>query len=417
MLAKRAAAYPVYLALEAAAAVSFALVFTVNMIYQVEVVGLGPLQLVLVGTMLEAIVFLFEIPTGVVADLYSRRLSIIIGMLLIGAGFVVEGTIPRFETVLLGQVLWGLGYTFTSGATEAWIADEIGEAKAGGAYLRAAQVGQAGALLGTFASAGLGSLRLSLPIVIAGGPFVALGLALALVMPERGFRPIPAQERSTWKRMAGVFKDGVGMIRLRPALLTILAIGAIFGASSEGFDRLWTPHLLHDITLPSLGNLSPVIWFGIIRSVGMVFSLGAVEVARRRVVTTSHSSVARALLTAHGGLVIGVGIFAVTRSLPLALAMLWLIDPMRQVKGPLYTAWVNQRLETRVRATVNSMAGQVDALGQILGGPALGLLAENVSVAAAILAAALLLTPGLALFGRTLGVGDAGRAEVVPGQG
>jgi len=44
----------------------------------------------------------------------------------------------------------------------------------------------------------------------------------------------------------------------------------------------------------------------------------------------------------------------------------------------------------------------VDALGQILGGPGLGLVAENVSVAGAILAAALLLAPSLALFGRTL---------------
>jgi DHA3 family tetracycline resistance protein-like MFS transporter len=96
--------------------------------------------------------------------------------------------------------------------------------------------------------------------------------------------------------------------------------------------------------------------------------------------------------------------------------MLWVIDPLRDVKGPLYTTWVNQRLDPRIRATVNSMAGQVDALGQILGGPVLGLMAENVSVATAILAAALLLTPTLALFGRTLRVGAA-RAEAAPGPG
>jgi DHA3 family tetracycline resistance protein-like MFS transporter len=416
MLIRRAGAYPVYLAMETAAAVSFALVFTVNMVYQVEVVGLGPLQLVLVGTMLEAVVFIFEIPTGVVADVYSRRVSIVIGWLLIGAGFFVEGTIPRFEGMLLGQVLWGLGYTFTSGATEAWIADEIGEDRAGGAYLRAAQAGQVGGLAATFASAALGSLRLSLPILLGGCLFMVLGIALALIMPERGFRPATREERQTWRSMGRTLQDGVGMIRLRPALLTILVIGAIFGASSEGFDRLWTPHLLHDITLPTLGGLSPVLWFGIIRAVGMVLSLAAAEIARRRVVTTSHFSVARALLTVQAGLVASVGVFAVTRNFPLALAMLWVIDPLREVKAPLYTAWVNQRLESRVRATVNSMAGQVDALGQILGGPALGLLAEKGSVAAAILAAALLLSPGIALFGRTLRVGAA-RAEAAPGPG
>ena len=413
MFTRRPDAYRVYLAMETAAAVFFALVFTVNMVYQVEVIGLGPLQLVLVGTMLEGVIFLFEIPTGIVADLYSRRLSIIIGMFLIGAGFVLEGAIPRFAAVLLGQVLWGLGYTFTSGATEAWIADEIGEERAGGAYLRAAQAGQIGALAGTFASAALGSLRINLPIVLAGGLFACLGLTLALVMPERGFRaasrseakghlPAAPEERSTWRGMARTLREGVGVVRIRPALLTILVIGAIFGMSSEGFDRLWTPHLLHDITLPNYGGLSPALWFGIILAVGRILSLGAAEIARRSVVTTSHRSVAGALLGVQAGLVVSVAVFALTRSFPLALAMLWVIDPLRDVKAPLYTAWVNQRLEPRVRATVNSMAGQADALGQILGGPALGLLAESASVGTAILVAGLLLVPGLALFVRTL---------------
>jgi DHA3 family tetracycline resistance protein-like MFS transporter len=52
--------------------------------------------LVLVGTVLEPSVFIFEIPTGIVADVYSRRLSIIIGQVLIGLGFMVEGLFPVF---------------------------------------------------------------------------------------------------------------------------------------------------------------------------------------------------------------------------------------------------------------------------------------------------------------------------------
>jgi DHA3 family tetracycline resistance protein-like MFS transporter len=94
--------------------------------------------------------------------------------------------------------------------------------------------------------------------------------------------------------------------------------------------------------------------------------------------------------------------------------MLWVIDPLREVKDPLYKAWVNQRLEPRVRATVNSMAGQVDALGQILGGPALGVIAEAFSVGGAIFASSLLLLPTLLLFGRTLRPSGAARAEVGP---
>ena len=48
---------------------------------------LDAFQLVLVGTVQETSCFLFEMPTGVVADLYSRRRSVLIGMFLYGLGF------------------------------------------------------------------------------------------------------------------------------------------------------------------------------------------------------------------------------------------------------------------------------------------------------------------------------------------
>jgi DHA3 family tetracycline resistance protein-like MFS transporter len=97
----------------------FAAIVTVNLVYQATVVGLNPLQLVLVGTLLETVCFVFEVPTGIVADLYSRKLSVIIGVLLIGLGFTLEGLIPAFWAVMLAQIVWGIGSTFVSGAREA----------------------------------------------------------------------------------------------------------------------------------------------------------------------------------------------------------------------------------------------------------------------------------------------------------
>ena len=62
-----------------------------SIVYHLEVVQLDAFQLVLVGTVLETSCFLFEIPTGVVADLYSRRRSVLIGMFLYGLGFLMGG--------------------------------------------------------------------------------------------------------------------------------------------------------------------------------------------------------------------------------------------------------------------------------------------------------------------------------------
>ncbi|NJC98707.1 MAG: MFS transporter, partial [Anaerolineae bacterium] len=86
----------VYIFIEFSASVFFAMMFTVTSLYEATVAGLTPVQLILVGTTLEISAFVFEVPTGIVADVYSRRSSIIIGYILMGLGFLIEGLFPSF---------------------------------------------------------------------------------------------------------------------------------------------------------------------------------------------------------------------------------------------------------------------------------------------------------------------------------
>lgn len=95
------------------------IILTIHVVYRVEVAELDALQLVLLGTALEVTIFLCEIPTGIVADVYSRRLSAIIGIGLIGAGRAVEGLLPVFLVILVAQIISGVGQTFISGALDA----------------------------------------------------------------------------------------------------------------------------------------------------------------------------------------------------------------------------------------------------------------------------------------------------------
>jgi MFS family permease len=148
----------IYYAISAVSSFCFSLSFTVNIIYHATTVGLNPIQLILVGTVLESTCYVFEIPTGVVADRYSRRLSVIIGFAMIGVGIVIEGSLPVFATVLMAQVIWGIGSTFTSGATQAWIIDEIGENQAAHVLTGGQQIFVAAAFTGTLASGGLSLL-------------------------------------------------------------------------------------------------------------------------------------------------------------------------------------------------------------------------------------------------------------------
>ncbi|MBZ0286809.1 MAG: MFS transporter, partial [Anaerolineae bacterium] len=300
-------AYRVYLLMSGASALFFTLVFSVNMVYQVQTVGLTPLQLVLVGTTLEISCFLFEVPTGIVADVYSRRLSVIIGFALIGAGFMVEGLIPTFAAILVSQVLWGIGYTFTSGAKQAWITDEIGEERVGRAFMRGSQIGNIAGIIATIIGVGLGSLLINLPIVLGGVLFVALAIFLILYMPETGFKPTPTSERSSWHQMGDTLRGGFRMIRGRPVLLAIMGIGLFVGLYSEGYDRLSTAHLLESFTLPDFGGLQPVAWMGIIGIIGGLLSTAATQVVIKRFKSTENSAMARSLLIT-SGLVVG-GLF------------------------------------------------------------------------------------------------------------
>ena len=399
---KKLNAYPVYLIIESASALFFTLVFTVNMVYQVTVVGLNPLQLVLVGTMLEITVLLCEVPTGIIADVYSRRLSVIIGTFLIGAGLMLEGAIPSFAAILLAQVLWGLGATFTSGATEAWIADELGEAHAGQAYLRGAQAGQLGVLLGIGGSVSLATLQINLPILVGGGLFLGLGCFLLLAMPEHGFSPTPTEDRTSWQTMAQTMRDGAQVVRGRPVLITILIIGGIYGMFTEGFDRLWTAHVLENFTLPTFGHFEPVVWFGFIDGVAVLLSIIVTEIIGRRLHTNDHRSVAQALLAINGLLMIGVVAFGLAGNFMLALAALWVISPLREMNAPLQAAWINQGLDSKVRATVISMRSQADAFGQIAGGPVVGAFGTVFSLRTALVMAGLALLPALPLYTWTM---------------
>ena len=399
-------AYKVYLLLQGVAALIYAVIFTVNLVYQVSVAQLTLLQLVLVGTVLEATVFLFEVPTGVVADIYSRRLSVILGYFIIGLGFILEGSLPFFWAIAGGQALWGLGYTFTSGATQAWISDEIGEAAAGNAFIRGSQAGTVGALIGILVSVWLGSIRVNIPIVVGGALFMSLGLFLILVMPEAGFKPTPSEQRTSWGSMISTFQGGLRMVNRRPILYTILLIGLFYGLYSEGYDRLWTKHILENFNLPTLNGLKPVAWFGVINAVGMLLSLASTEIVRRKIDIQQHKSITGLLMLVTGVLAASLVGFAWAMDFSLALILIWLIGMARDVISPVYTGWVNQRIDSRVRATLLSMSSQVDAVGQVAGGPLLGMIGNTFSVRAAITASGLILSPVLGLFARAAGQKD-----------
>ncbi len=378
------------------ALLSFAssLIWSAMIIYQVQVVGLTPLQLILIGTTMEVTIFLFEIPTGIVADIYSRRLSFIIGVFMMGAAYVMQGAIPLFEALLLANVIWGLGYTFTSGAYDAWLVDELGQERTGEALIRSGQVGRIASLGGIILSGILGSIDLRLPILLGAGIMLATGIFLVLTMPETGFKPTPREDRTTFQNMLHTFREGLRVVRGRPALLRILMIGLFYGLYSEAWDRLWQSHLINSIGLPQFIVLPVIAWFTAIYLVETLLGIVSAEVLKRQLDMNDGRKMRTTLLGLTTVMVASLVIYGLTQNFIVGILAFFAFTVARGLTSPIYATWSNQHIDSNVRATVLSMQSQTDAIGQIAGGPPLGALGQR-SLPLAFIASAAILSPAL----------------------
>jgi DHA3 family tetracycline resistance protein-like MFS transporter len=400
-----------YLITVGAEGVIYSLFANVVNVYLATQVTKDPFQLVFIQTVFTTTLLLFEIPTGVVADVYGRRLSVIIGYVLTGIGAIVEGVFQSFELVLLAQVVWGIGFTFISGARDAWIADETGEARVGHTYMRGSQVGRAAFLIGIPISTALGTIALNLPIILAGALFILLALFLVLVMPEEGFQRIPRGERQSWRTMFGTFSESLRLMRVRPVLIAIMVISAVYGLSSSGFDNLWTVNMLENLTFPAIGDLEPVVWFGALNALVTILGMVGTEIARRRVDVESQAAIVRALMFLTGATAICMVVFGLTGIFWLAVSVYCLSITLRMTSDPIFTTWINQNTESNVRATVLSMDSQVNSLGQMIGGSTIGAMGSAISLRAALVTTGLARVPVTMLFARLVLTGRKAKGQ------
>ncbi|WP_100525567.1 MFS transporter [Mycobacteroides abscessus] len=409
-----------------ASGVITSLIYTTVTVYRVTSAGLDPIQLVLVGTVLEVAYFALQVPTGLVADTYSRKKSVVAGVIILGLAFVLEGVLPFFLAIALSQVVRALGLSLITGALEAWIADEVDEQRLSATLLRGNQLELFGGLLGTAAAGLVASISLNLPLIAGGIAMVLLGAFLAGAMQETVFegsredctesRPDVSAWRSFRDSTKTALSGAVQLIRSHPVLLSILGVVAFYGATSEGFDRLWQAHFLEDLSFPSLGRFEPVVWFSIMGVVASLLSIGVSEILRRWGKLDQSKSVVVALAVITVGLAGATVILALAGNFYLALCAYLVTAALHKAYTPVITAWVAQHVTSRIRATVLSVKDMFDATGQFAGGLAIGAVGSIAGLRAALTLAGLLLLPILVLLGiagRKV-VDDAGQSAESP---
>jgi MFS transporter, DHA3 family, tetracycline resistance protein len=378
--------------------------WVVMAVYLVQELHLSPLQLVLMGTAMEAAVFVFEVPTGVVADTYSRRLSLIIGYVGMGVAWMAVGLVSSPGAIIGLWALWGLAYTFTSGAEEAWITDEVGVENVGRVFLRGSRIQYIGSISGLILQVAIGIYSLRAGVIAGGAVTVLAGLLCLLFMPETGFRRRPRAERgSALSELRSTAANGFRYAWAAPVILLLVGVDFFTGMSSEAFDRLKEAHFLRDVGLPAVGHLDPVVWFGIFWLVGMVLGFFATGRLIKRVEHGGRQVVATTLFAVTVVEMAALLVFALTGMIGLAIVAMLAVFLARNLAMPLYTIWLNAQIrDSTVRATVLSISGQANAIGQAGGGPVLGAIGNAWGIRAALTAGALVLAPALWLYGRAI---------------
>jgi DHA3 family tetracycline resistance protein-like MFS transporter len=367
-----------------------------SMLHAIEVVILDPLKLVLVGTALELGAFLFEVPTGALADSKSRRLSVIVGFFVTGLAFIVYGLEPDFWFLIVGSFVWGIGWTFISGAHQAWLADEIGVLEAAPVYLTSQKFSAYASIIGILLAVPIAVSDLSYPILVAGLGMMFWAVAANLGMQELNFKP--ASETLTYKTVIVTFQEGLGVVRQSKVLILLIIVALIVGAFSEGFDRLNSAHLLRNFEFPRPFGFDPVVTFAVMIIGGNLISIALVNLLQPKLDLDNTQATLTLLAATTFTICCSVILFANTSWVWLAIALVVIVAPLRRISEPLEAGWINQHTHSEVRATVFSFHSQSDALGQIGGGPAVGYTARLFSIPVAITLSALLLIPAKVLY-------------------
>ena len=186
----------IYLTLTLLATASASLIWGINTLFLLHA-GLSIFEVFVANAAFTAAMALFEIPTGVVADTRGRRASFLLSEATLAVGTLAYVGVAAIHGGLLlfclAGVILGLGYTFYSGAVEAWLVDALKATgytrELDGVFAKASIVSSVAMIVGTIGGGLLGQINLSLPY-IARAALVLIAFAVGYrTMHEIGFTP------------------------------------------------------------------------------------------------------------------------------------------------------------------------------------------------------------------------------------
>ena len=319
---------------------------------------------------------IFEIPTGVVADTTGRRRSFLLGAATLFVSTLVYYWLWRihgpFWAWALVSIFLGLGFTFFSGATEAWLVDGL---KAAGykdqldsVFAKGSIANGVAMLTGTLAGGFVAqATNLGVPYLMR---VAALGLTFLLAflfMHDDGFKP--KAKTSVLKDMKSVFADSVTFGFKKAPVRWMMLSGVFTGGVGIYAFYAMQPHLLNlygESTSYAVAGISATVVAGAQIIGGFLVPYAGRVFAKRTsffIFGTALGVVALALIGLLGNFYLVVAIFSLW-------SVFWAANiPIRQ-------SYINELLPSQQRATILSCDNMLASAGGVVAQPILGKTAD-----------------------------------------
>jgi MFS family permease len=338
--------------------------------------GLTNLEAFAANAFFTAGMVLFEVPTGVVADTWGRRTSYLLGTITLAVTTLLyyllwQLTAPFWLWAVV-SILLGLGFTFFSGAVEAWLVDALRFAEYEGTLETVLGRGQMVTGIGMLGGSVAGGViaqatSLGVPFLLRVAVLVVMFVLAARLMHDYGFTPEPATH--PLRTMRAVFDASIEHgLRNPPVRWVMLAAPFTTGVGIYTFYAL-QPYLLDlygDPEAYSVAGLAAAIVAG-------AQILGGYAAPRIRALFQKRTT---ALILCTAATAVILALLGVASAFWFALVLLAVWGLLFAAAMPIRQAYLNGMIPSRQRATVLSFDSLMGSSGGVVIQPVLGRTAD-----------------------------------------
>jgi len=365
----------VYLVLLLLHTLAASFIWGINTLFLLDA-GLTNTQAFTANAFFTAGLVLFEVPTGVIADMRGRRLSYLLGTLTLAVSTLLYLLMWResapFWAWALASVVLGLGFTFFSGAVQAWLVDALKAHGYEGALdpvFARGEIVQGVAMLGGSVLGGyIAQLtNLGVPYVLRAIALVVSFTMASFLMHDVGFTP--KRDGDPLQQATALLRDAIRYgLQNRPVRWVMIASAFTDGVSIYGFYAM-QPYLLDlygDPRAYGIAGLSAAIVGGAQIAGGLLVSRLSRTVRRR-------TTWLQAAVMASGAVLLLIGLVP---RFPLAVGLLVLWGLVFATVTPVRQAYLNDLIPSTQRATGLSLDSLMGSCGGVIAQPLLGRTAD-----------------------------------------